>query len=273
MRTILAVLALVACQPSPRLQTTRLPIPSTQAAAQGDPAPPSAPSRPGNLPDPRAPIDDRQPPVPPSKQFEHDMMVRYHMHGSLDLLRAIERLLIRGKLEETRELARAVAEAPVEPDLGAWAAQTQAVRDRAAAVASAPGVDEAVRREARLAEACADCHLETRVQPEFRSPPQLPPDRDTLAARMARHRWAADRLWEGVVGADDGPWHAGLAVLAATPLRWPELGERKDLARSLQQLADQARRRSATDSVADRARSYGEMLVICTACHTAKPAR
>jgi mono/diheme cytochrome c family protein len=90
---------------------------------------------------------------------------------------------------------------------------------------------------------------------------------------MARHRWAADRLWEGVVGADDGPWHAGLAVLAAAPLRWPELGDRKELALSLQRLAADARQRSATDTVADRARGYGEMLVICTTCHTAKPTR
>ena len=200
------------------------------------------------------------------------MMVRYHMHGNLDVLRAIERLLIRGKLEDARELARAVAEAPADPDLGVWAARASTVRDRAAAVASAPGLDEAVRREARLAEACADCHLETRVQPDLRAPP-IPPDRDTLPARMARHRWAADRLWEGVVAADDVPWNAGLEVLSATPLRWPELGERLSLARSLQRLADQARQRSATDSNAERARSYGEMLVVCTTCHTAKAAR
>ncbi|HEU4726389.1 MAG TPA: hypothetical protein VFT22_00805 [Kofleriaceae bacterium] len=200
------------------------------------------------------------------------MMLRYHMHSSLDLVRAIERLLIRGSLEEARTLASAIAEAPAEPDLGAWAIQATTVRDRAAAVAAAPGLDEALRREVRLAEACADCHVETRVQPEFRTTPALPPDRDTVPARMARHRWAADRLWEGVIGADDVPWRAGLAVLAAAPLRWPELGERKGFARSLQQLADQARQRQATDSIAERARLYGEMLVVCAACHTSKPA-
>jgi cytochrome c553 len=200
------------------------------------------------------------------------MMVRYHMHGNLDVLRAIERLLIRGSLDDARSLARSVAEAPIEPDLGSWAARAATIRDRAAAVASAPSLDEAVRREARLAEACADCHLDTRVQPELRSPP-VPPDRDTLLARMARHRWAADRLWEGVIAADDAPWNAGLVVLSATPLRWPELGERISLARSLQRLADQARQRSATDTIADRARSYGEMLVVCTACHTAQATR
>jgi hypothetical protein len=87
---------------------------------------------------------------------------------------------------------------------------------------------------------------------------------------MARHRWAADRLWEGLVGGDDAPWQAGLEVLAAAPLRWPELGERKGLARLLQRLAEQARQRGATAGPAERATTYGEMAVTCAACHAAK---
>jgi cytochrome c553 len=234
MRAHLALLALAACQ----------------AAS-------SAP-----LPSPR--------PTPPPADFEHDMMVRYHMHGSLDLLRAIDRLLLHNHLDEARALARSIAEAPAAPDLGAWATQAQAVRERAAALASAPSIDEACRREARLGEACATCHVATHVQPEFHTPPALPPDLDTIPARMARHRWAADRLWEGLVGGDDAPWQAGLEVLAAAPLRWPELGERKGLARLLQRLAEQARQRGATAGPAERATTYGEMAVTCAACHAAK---
>lgn len=208
-------------------------------------------------------------PLPPDVRFERDMMVRYHMHGNLDLMRAIERLLIKGKLDEARDLARAIAEGLLEPELGPWGARAALVVERAQAVADAPGVDEACRREARLAEACAGCHIDTVAQPEFGSPPAAPPDLDSVAARMARHRWAADRLWEGLIGADDASWRAGLAVLAQPPLRWPALGDRHALARSLQQLADQGRQRQTTDNLADRARLYGEMLVRCAACHTA----
>src|SRR5512140_2376128 len=110
MRTLLPLLALAACHPSPPLQTTSVPIPSTQSAAAGNDPDASSkaspvsrpnPGEPGKPPGkpPGNPIDEPQPPIPPSKQFEHDMMVRYHMHGSLDLLRAIERLVIRGKLD------------------------------------------------------------------------------------------------------------------------------------------------------------------------------
>ena len=60
-------------------------------AAPSPPAPPGA--------KPKAPAD-----------FEHDMMVRYHMHGNLDLLRAIDRLLLRGRLEDARALAQSIAQ-------------------------------------------------------------------------------------------------------------------------------------------------------------------
>jgi hypothetical protein len=137
--------------------------------------------------------DDRQP--PPSERFERDMIVRFHMHENFDLLRTIEKLLVRGRLDEARSLARAIAEAPDEPGLGPWAKQAMVVRDRAAALANAKDSAEACRLEARLAEACASCHAEAGVIPEFRSAKRVPPDQPTIEARMARHLWATDRLW------------------------------------------------------------------------------
>jgi hypothetical protein len=50
-------------------------------------------------------------------------------------------------------------------------------------------VEEGLREEARSA--------------IFQKPPAVPPDQPTLDARMARHRWAADRLWA---------WNGGLDV-------------------------------------------------------------
>src|SRR5581483_10210932 len=142
------------------------------------------------------------------------------MHESYTMFGAIERLLVRDKLGEARDLARAIGVAPDEAGLSAWAAQAAVVRERATAVAAASSVDEACRRTARLAEACARCHAETGVSPEFRAPPGLPPDQPTLDARMTRHLWAIERIREGVIGGDDSSWHAGLDVLAQAPLPW-----------------------------------------------------
>ncbi len=207
--------------------------------------------------------------LPPTERFERDVMLRLHMHDNFDLLRAIERLLIRGKLEEAARFATAIAEVPDSPAHGSYASQAVLVRDRAAAVARATTVDQACKLEAKLAAACGGCHVETSVAPEFRAYPAAPPDVQTVEGRMARHRWAADRLWEGIVGGADEPWRAGLDVLAAAPFDWGDRAkERATLARDLQRLAATARKRKVADTLDNRATSYGEMLSTCAACHT-----
>jgi cytochrome c553 len=204
------------------------------------------------------------------ERFERVDVQRLHMHENFDLLRAIERLLIVGKLDEAKRFAAAISEAPDAPAHGPWAAQVVAVRDRAATLARATTLEQACRLEASLAGACAECHAETGVAPEFRVFP-VPPDKTTLEARMLRHRWAADRMWEGIVGGADEPWRAGLDVLAATPLDWgPASSDRAIHARTLQRLADQARRQTKP-SIATRTAAYGEILVTCASCHTGKP--
>ncbi|HEY5922237.1 MAG TPA: hypothetical protein VIV11_11225, partial [Kofleriaceae bacterium] len=86
---------------------------------------------------------------------------------------------------------------------------------------------------------------------------------------MARHRWAADRMWEGMVGNADEPWRDGIEVLAQTPLQFTAIdADRSRLAKRLQLLADQARQRRSIDTVAERAQVYGEILVTCAACHS-----
>jgi cytochrome c553 len=205
-------------------------------------------------------------PNPPAQRFEHDMLVRFHMHENFGLLRAIELLLVRGKLDDARPMARAIAEAPDEPGLEPFAARIADVRAQAAALAQASTTADALRVEARLAQRCAACHADASALPEFAEPPRTPPDTGSVAARMARHRWATDRLWEGVVGDSAESWRAGLEVLSAAPLPAAELGgERAAVAQRLRELADRSRQSD------NRARDYGEILTMCAACHASAP--
>ncbi|CAN5373363.1 hypothetical protein BH11MYX1_BH11MYX1_44520 [soil metagenome] len=206
----------------------------------------------------------------PSDRFGHDMLVRFHMHENFGLARAIERLLLRGKLDEARELARGLAIAPDEPGMAMWATQTARVRQRAAELVTAKTVDAAFVAESLLAIECAGCHLASGASPEFGAPSAPPIDQPTVAARMARHLWAADRLWEGMVGTADDSWSAGLAILAKPPLAASELGEaRGRFARQLQRLAVTAQKVKAGDQA--RATTYAQLLTTCTACHLATP--
>ena len=206
--------------------------------------------------------------APPSRQFEHDMTARFHMHENYDLYSAIEHLLVHGKLAEARDLARSIGIAPDEDGLSAWATQAAQVRERAGSLAAATTVDEACRRAARLAQACASCHVDTNAVPELRTPPATPADQPTVVARMARHLWAIDRVREGVIGGIDEPWRAGLDVLAQAPLPWPaEDPQRARLAHRVHEVADRARTLGPAATGADRAAAYGELLVTCAGCH------
>ena len=218
-------------------------------------------------------VADAKDPEPPTVRFEHDMMVRFHMHENFDLLRAIEKLLLRGKRDEATALARAISEAPNEPGLGELAVHAIRVRDLAAALSRAPSIDEACAREARLAVACAGCHTATGVMPVLSSVPALPPDKSTIEARMARHVWATDRLWEAAVSGGDEPWAKGLEVLSAAPLPFrASMDGRSALATQLQRLASTALKRKTTDSLNERGRAYGEILAVCATCHMASSA-
>jgi hypothetical protein len=197
-------------------------------------------------------------------RFERPAMVRFHMQRHFDDLRAIERRLISGELAEARALAHLLTRPAGDPGLAAWDPEVRRVTDAALALAAAPSLDEACRREPRVSAACAGCHLRTQAGPVFPPPPPLPLDRPTRDARMARHLWATDRLWEAMVGGSEPAWRNGLAVLAGTPLPVTD-GDASRLARRLQSLA--RNELSPATAAADRATAYGELLVTCAGCH------
>jgi cytochrome c553 len=193
-------------------------------------------------------------------------MARFHMHENFELVRAIDKLIVSGKLDTVKSFAKAIAEAPDEAGLGPWAKQAALVRERAGALANTTQIDAAARLEGKLGEACAGCHVAAGVVPDFDPPPKLPPDRGDVPSRMTRHHWATDRLWEGMIGGDDDAWRVGLDILATTPLPALRLSTaRAPLAVQLQELADKARKQRAT--LAERGATYGEILATCAACH------
>ena len=211
----------------------------------------------------------REPPARPS--FERASMVRWHMQRHFEDLRTIERLLVGGRLDEAKTLAFMLTKPESDPGMAPWTAESRQVVEAARELVAARSIDEALRREARVAAACAECHGHTEQLPKFSRLPALPPDQPTTAARMARHQWAADRLWEGMIGLSDGRWRAGLEVLAATPLPPAAVPGAPALAARLQRTAREALERRTSDTLDDNARSYGDLLVTCAGCHAALP--
>lgn len=212
--------------------------------------------------------DQAEPPRP--VQLDRPAVVQFHMRTHLTDLRTIERHLIAGRLEEAQATAFMLTKPAKDPGLEPWQALADRVITEAKGLVDAKSIDDGCRRVARVAEACAECHLKTQTTPVFPEATPPPGDDGSPLARMARHQWAVDRLWEGMVAGTDGPWVSGLEILAASPLPFTTLTDAPALASRLQQLAGDAlaRHRDQSETLDSRTTTYGEMLVTCSACHS-----
>jgi hypothetical protein len=188
--------------------------------------------------------------------------VRIRMQDHFDELRAIERRLLRGDLDGARDASVAIAFDRVDRDLPAWGPYVIRMQAAASALARASTIEAACHAETRLALECAGCHAASGAMPTFAVAP-LPADDGTTSARMARHLWAADRLWEGLVGLSDEAWRTGAELIATAPPPGLTPPRRRDA----MALRTAARRARAATTPARRARAYGALLVACVGCH------
>jgi cytochrome c556 len=124
---------------------------------------------------------------------------------------------------------------------------------------------------ARVGAACGSCHKAMKRVPALDTVTG-PPEGDTpVETRMIRHQWAADRLWDGLVGPSDVAWQAGAAVLRDAPMYTDELTEDVEQYAAVTKLAWQVHETGAlANTVTDQARRaelYGTLLATCATCH------
>ncbi|MGD8863088.1 MAG: hypothetical protein PVI30_23945 [Myxococcales bacterium] len=180
--------------------------------------------------------------------------------------------VINGNLEVMRdplmELAR-YEYASVVP--GGWLPRVAQMQQAARITAQARTLDLAATGVATMARVCGECHAEQDGGPEFATGFRTgrQPDHDTLASRMYRHMWAADRMWEGLTGPSDEAWRAGAEALAKAPLSRPDAEPPlpDGFADALSQLRDLGVAATEADSIARRADVYGMFLASCADCH------
>jgi len=195
------------------------------------------------------------------------------MRDHYDDLKIMERHLVEGDLPTVRDYAFALAVERSDSELARWEDHLTRLRSAAEALGMAQGVAEAARRMPLLAAACARCHREAGAAIHGVDDAPAPVDGADAMSRMERHQWAADRLWLAMITSSDAAWGDGLSVLAETPLPTTELAtvatpsakpKIEKLSDQLQNLAKRARGAGSWDK---RATEYGEILVVCAACH------
>jgi cytochrome c553 len=194
------------------------------------------------------------------------------MHQKFSRTFDLQTGLVRGDLPRAQKAAQWIADQDLRTDLPA---QAQARQDEmlgfAGQVAQSRDLDAAAAGAGQMAAACGGCHEALGAGPRF-VVGQSAPDGTSQEAQMIRHLWAADRMWEGLVGPSDEAWEAGVAALSETV---PTLlnavltahdGIEPNQVVQVTPVAQEARMASTP---ADRALAYGKLLETCNECHKA----
>jgi hypothetical protein len=191
------------------------------------------------------------------------------MHIHFALVTEIHRALIVGDLSAARDRARTLSRMEATAELGQWQDRVQFLREQAARLAEAMTAHEARRLSTELATFCADCHIVSAEPSRFRLPPK-PASDGSLRAAMARHEWAAESMWLGVLAPSTERWRDGLDAIELLPADAAALAghERsRDFERLGRRLAALASRSRELPGQGDRAIRLAEITQVCAACH------
>ena len=203
---------------------------------------------------------------------QRDGNLSEHMHEHWERITQIQAALIRGDLAAVREPAEYLATHPTPAALpGQWEQHVGAMRASARAAFAAEDFDAAATATSLMGNTCGSCHMDSGIEVRFdiSEPPGF--ETDTVS-HMIRHQWAADRMWEGIVGPSEVAWSRGIDALLEAPLTPHELkggGEQPErvrkMARRIHQLAGNGMMASGGN---EKAEIYAEFLANCAACHT-----
>ena len=133
------------------------------------------------------------------------------------------------------------------------------------AAADAKDLKSAAQAVGQLGEACGARPTALGVTPTF-TQSQPPQTASAVPIHMAVHHWAADRLWEGLIGPPDEAWRAGVAALQAEPLEVTSLLKEGVIADEIVALTKTVH--APIDEGPGRAQVVGTILAACADCHS-----
>ncbi len=199
-----------------------------------------------------------------------DESLEDHMLEHFARATQVQSAVVAGDLDGVDVHAEWLAEHPSPDGLPeGWQPYVKRMRELAWEVKNTRSLTVAAGATADMAGVCGDCHRNFEVK-TWLDVTTEPPAGTSLSSRMGRHQWAADRLWEGLIGPSDDAWYAGSEALAEAPLTARQvLGEDEV---SADYLADRVHtlgreaRKTANDQ--SRVRLYGQLLSTCAECHS-----
>jgi cytochrome c553 len=230
--------------------------PEPQAAPSSEPEKASPP--PSAAPAAAAPPVPSQTPTLPAHMAEHFTKAA-----------SIKAALIRGDLEAMRKDADWMATHELSRNLPeTWRPYLQAMQTTAQRVVKAKDAAGAALAVAEMGQACGTCHKALGgPKLEVGSPPA---EGSGVAPHMMGHQWAADRMWEGLIGPSDPAWIKGSEMLASAPLTEKAVAGQKSVPPEVELLAQKVHgfgEKSRAAAATDRVALYGDFLATCASCH------
>jgi hypothetical protein len=194
-----------------------------------------------------------------------ERLMRLHFKETA-LIRAA---VINGVLADTAAPAAALSKMD---GLGAipapWRPSLDAMQGAARRIGQSSDMPSVAAALADVGAACGACH-KAHGGPKVKFD-AAPAAEDTLQARMKRHAWATERLWEALYVPSDASWKAGVDALSGDPFPKDLLDKGGVHARSsagrFKSLVATA---GSKQKVEDRAKLYASLLETCSACHMA----
>lgn len=208
----------------------------------------------------------------PPLEMRPSTEVAAHMRKHFNLATHAREALVDGDLDAMKGFAKGLVKHEPDPKLSEKAvAYVEAMTNAAKRASTVKDLDQGAAAVGEMALSCGGCHEATGATPRFKVVPKPATSAD-VKAQMALHQWAADRLWEGVVGPSPAAWDLGVESMKVAPLCVDAAardaaipGDGKELQQKVNALAIKA---GNTATLADRAKLYGEFLSTCANCHT-----
>jgi len=180
-------------------------------------------------------------------------------------------LIIDGDLERLRTPLYALASYGYETVApGEWMTGVARLQAAAKLTAESETLGAAAKGVATMARLCGQCHVDQGgpQMAQYRRE-QKGPSSDQLDARMARHAWAAELMWEGLIAPSDSAWDAGAAALSQAPVAAPTARPAlpKSMVDGLRAVRGLGVRASSASSAQEREGVYSELLATCANCH------
>ncbi|CAN5807508.1 hypothetical protein BH11MYX4_BH11MYX4_00980 [soil metagenome] len=183
---------------------------------------------------------------------------------------ALRDSLIKGDLGAFRAAAATLSDKELSANVSdTWKPHLEGMRMAAKRARDAKTIDTGAQALADVGRACAGCH-------EKLGGPKLtvgaPPAPGSGAKpHMARHHWAAARMWEGLMAPSQEAWTKGTEVFTDAPLQEEAIAGAKSVPPEVGELAKRAhafgqQAHSAKDAPA-RAKAVADVYGTCVGCH------